>query len=517
MTSKPSSSSTAARRWACSSWNPAAWSRPAASTHIEKIDDIIDLLALYRPGAMQFIDQMIEVKKGRKKRDVRASAVGAGLRQHLRRHDLSGAGAERRQGARRLHARRCRPSAPRDGQEGPEEDGRSSAAKFVDGAEKTNDIGEKLADQIFDKIEMFAGYGFNKSHSACYGHISYWTAYLKANHPVEFMAALLSNEIHNTDKIGVFVSECHRMGIEILPPDLNASQLRFSPEVTPNGAQRHPLRPRRHQELRRGRDGHRHRRPRDKTASSPRSTISPRASIPRSSTSASSKTWSKPARSTGPAKPAPACSPGSNRSSPPPRPPRRDRASGQVSMFDSMDFAAPPPRRNPSAPSPPCEEWSKDDRLAHEKELLGFYVTGHPLDKFRSVIDSEQIPPPRPASTISIYPTRASVSPSPAWSARSTPRPPRPASPSACSCSRISPAARKSCCGAKPSSPPATPACWNPGRSSSSRAPSRWTTAPAAAASPATNSANSNPNASPPTAKARWNSCSGPPATASAT
>ena len=102
-------------------------------------------------------------------------------------------------------------------------------AKFVEGAEATNNIGKKLADQIFDKIAMFAGYGFNKSHSACYGHISYWTAYLKANHPVEFMAALLSNEIHNTDKIGVFVSECHRMGMEILPPDLNASQLRFAP------------------------------------------------------------------------------------------------------------------------------------------------------------------------------------------------------------------------------------------------------------------------------------------------
>src|SRR6218665_3358415 len=82
---------------------------------------------------------------------------------------------------------------------------------------------------------MFVGYGFNKSHSACYGHISYWTAYLKANHPVEFLAGLLSNEIHNTDKISVFVAECHRMGIEIPPPDLNASKLRFAPETTPSG------------------------------------------------------------------------------------------------------------------------------------------------------------------------------------------------------------------------------------------------------------------------------------------
>src|SRR5207237_5580476 len=79
--------------------------------------------------------------------------------------------------------------------------------------------------------EKFAGYGFNKSHSAAYGLISYQTAYLKANYPVEFMAGLLSNEINNTDKISTFVGECKRMGIPILPPDVNRSGLKFSPEM----------------------------------------------------------------------------------------------------------------------------------------------------------------------------------------------------------------------------------------------------------------------------------------------
>jgi len=79
------------------------------------------------------------------------------------------------------------------------------------------------------------GYGFNKSHSACYGHISYWTAYLKANFPVEFMSGLLSNELNNTEKIAIFISECHRMGIEVLPPNLNKSFSRFTPEKTPSG------------------------------------------------------------------------------------------------------------------------------------------------------------------------------------------------------------------------------------------------------------------------------------------
>src|SRR5206468_6917498 len=77
----------------------------------------------------------------------------------------------------------------------------------------------------------FAGYGFNKSHSAAYGVISYQTAYLKAHYPVEFMAGLLSNEINNTDKISIFVGECRRMGVSILPPDVNKSGLKFIPET----------------------------------------------------------------------------------------------------------------------------------------------------------------------------------------------------------------------------------------------------------------------------------------------
>src|SRR5205823_15737 len=79
-------------------------------------------------------------------------------------------------------------------------------------------------------LEKFAGYGFNKSHSAAYGVISYQTAYLKSHYPLEFMAGLLSNEINNTDKISIFVGECKRMGVAILPPDINKSGLKFTPE-----------------------------------------------------------------------------------------------------------------------------------------------------------------------------------------------------------------------------------------------------------------------------------------------
>ncbi|PYI78475.1 MAG: hypothetical protein DMF04_03130, partial [Verrucomicrobia bacterium] len=81
-------------------------------------------------------------------------------------------------------------------------------ANFVAGCARTNGIPEKKANAIFDLLEKFAGYGFNKSHSAAYALISYQTAYLKANYPVQFMAGLLSNEINNTEKISVLVAEC---------------------------------------------------------------------------------------------------------------------------------------------------------------------------------------------------------------------------------------------------------------------------------------------------------------------
>ena len=353
---------------------------------IEKIDDIIDLLALYRPGAMQFIDQMIEVKKGRKKatyehpllEQVCGNTYGVMIYQEqvqnaaklLAGYTLGGADLLRRA------------MGKKDPKKMAEERG-----KFIEGAAKHHNISEALASQIFAKIEMFAGYGFNKSHSACYGHISYWTAYLKANHPVEFMAALLSNEIHNTDKIGVFVCECHRMGIDILPPDLNASQLRFTPEVSPTGVKciRYGL-----AAIKNVGEGAM------AAAIHERETNGPFASLDDFSTRLDSKVvnkrilenlvkagaldWTGETRAGMFDRLEQVVASASST--------QRDRASGQVSLFDAMEFTAPAPK--PSASDSQVTEWDKDERLAHEKELLGFYVTGHPLDKFRGVIDSDR-------------------------------------------------------------------------------------------------------------------------------
>jgi len=99
-------------------------------------------------------------------------------------------------------------------------------SNFVNGCLKNN-ISEGIANKIFDLIEYFSGYGFNKSHSAAYAIISYRTAYLKANYPVEFMTALLTSERDNTDKIVEYVTESNRMGITVLPPDINESDMLF--------------------------------------------------------------------------------------------------------------------------------------------------------------------------------------------------------------------------------------------------------------------------------------------------
>jgi DNA polymerase-3 subunit alpha len=353
---------------------------------IRSIDDIIDLIAVYRPGAMQFIDQMLDVKKGKKAsyehpllEQICGNTYGVMIYQEqvqnaakvLAGYTLGGADLLRRaMGKKDLKKMEL------------------ERVKFIKGAKEHNDINEKLANTIFDKINAFAGYGFNKSHSACYGHISYWTAYMKANYPVEFMAALLSNEVNNTDKITVFVAECHRMGIEILPPNLNKSLLRFAPEKIESGnmairyglaaiknvgeaAMRAAIAERTENENYASLD--------DFSSRLDSKVINKR--ILENLVKAGALDWTGENRATMFSRLEQVVASASAT--------QRDKASGQASMFDSMDFA--PPAADKNSPSiNTVEEWSKDDRLNHEKELLGFYVTGHPLDKYRGIIDSDK-------------------------------------------------------------------------------------------------------------------------------
>ncbi|HJX80829.1 MAG TPA: DNA polymerase III subunit alpha, partial [Candidatus Udaeobacter sp.] len=196
---------------------------------VKKLDDIIALIALYRPGPMELIPEYVKAKKGITPikylhpllADICAETYGVMIYQ-----EQVMAAASKLAGYSLAQADLLRRAMGKKDKEKMAKERKN----FIEGCARANKISEKKANAIFDLLEKFAGYGFNKSHSAAYGVISYQTAYLKAHYPVEFMAGLLSNEINNTDKISVFVGECRRMGISILPPDINKSGLKFTPE-----------------------------------------------------------------------------------------------------------------------------------------------------------------------------------------------------------------------------------------------------------------------------------------------
>jgi DNA polymerase-3 subunit alpha len=114
------------------------------------------------------------------------------------------------------------------GKKKPEEMAKQRDA-FVKGCAKVNSIPAGKANQIFDLLEKFAGYGFNKSHAAAYAIVAYQTAYLKANYPVEFLCAMMTNDMGDTAKLGLYINEARVMGIEVLPPDVNESGVYFTP------------------------------------------------------------------------------------------------------------------------------------------------------------------------------------------------------------------------------------------------------------------------------------------------
>src|SRR3954468_17981428 len=198
---------------------------------VKRLDDIIALIALYRPGPMELIPEYVKAKKGLTPikylhpllEDICANTYGVMIYQ-----EQVMAAASKLAGYSLAQADLLRRAMGKKDKEKMAKERRN----FIEGCARTNKIPEKKANAIFDLLEKFAGYGFNKSHSAAYGVISYQTAFLKAHYSVEFMAGLLSNEINNTEKISVFVGECKRIEISILPPDVNRSSLKFTPEET---------------------------------------------------------------------------------------------------------------------------------------------------------------------------------------------------------------------------------------------------------------------------------------------
>ena len=104
--------------------------------------------------------------------------------------------------------------------------------EFVEGAIKIGHATKEIAETFWDQLEEFANYCFNKSHAACYGLIAYWTAYLKAHYPDAFMAALMTSDQDDTERLAIEMAECKRMGIDVLSPSVNESFVEFA--VVPN-------------------------------------------------------------------------------------------------------------------------------------------------------------------------------------------------------------------------------------------------------------------------------------------
>jgi DNA polymerase-3 subunit alpha len=158
----------------------------------------------------------------------------------LRHHGLSGAGDADGADHRRLLARRRRLAAPRDGQEEARGDGQAPR-DLREGAAK-NGLTREKADEIFDLMEKFAGYGFNKSHAAAYALLAYHTAWLKAHHPAEFMAANMTLAMDDTDKVKILFDDCVTNNLVVLPPDINQSHYRFEPVAQADGTRSRTIR-----------------------------------------------------------------------------------------------------------------------------------------------------------------------------------------------------------------------------------------------------------------------------------
>jgi DNA polymerase-3 subunit alpha len=354
---------------------------------IKDIEDINAILALYRPGPMDLIDDYIKRKKGEEKikyshpllEKVTAETYGIFVYQEqvmqaaqvLAGYTLGGADLLRRAMGKKDKEKMAK-----------------EREKFREGCLAINGIEERQANDIFDLLEKFAGYGFNRSHSAAYAWVSYQTAFLKANYPVEFMAGVMGNEVGKTDKLTIFVAECQRMGLQILPPDINRSGLSFLPESEDGkpgiryglaaiknvgeAAMQAALEEREANGVFKSLEDFCARvdtkRVNKKSVESlVRCGAFDWTGVERAELFDGIELAMAAAASIG-----------------------RDRAAGQVSLFDAISTPAPKPKKRSAKVINP---WSPEEKLAAEKELLGFYVTGHPLDRYRSLFESGKYVP----------------------------------------------------------------------------------------------------------------------------
>lgn len=337
------------------------------------IEDLIALIALYRPGPMSMVPDFIARKQGRQTisyemdelEQILKETYGIILYQEQVMQIAGTIGNYSMAEADNLRRVMSKKKASDMERERP---------KFLEGAKK-NKIPEPKAIKIWEQMETFAEYGFNKSHSTAYAMISFETAYLKAHYPVEFMAALLTSEKNNRDKIIRYISECRDMGIKVLPPDINESHkdfsvtdrvsIRFGMSAVKNvgegavdaiiEARNGPETPRPFESFYDFCSRIDFRKVNKKVVESLIKCGAFDSLVPnRRRLMAGNEAVIELAQKR-----------------------RRDILSGQTSLFDQPDMAD---ESEPMLPDVP--EWDQDDLLVHEKETLGFYVSGHPLLKY---------------------------------------------------------------------------------------------------------------------------------------
>ena len=250
-------------------------------------------------------------------------------------------------------------------------------SQFVEGAQRKG-VEPDTAGQIFDLMEYFAGYGFNKSHSAAYALVSYQTAYLKANYPVAFMAALLTSVMDSAEKVALYIEECRRLGIDVLPPDVNESlvnftvvgdKIRFGLAAVKNvgrGAIENIIEARKKEGLFKSfqdfcdRVDHRQVSKRVLESMIKGGVLDSLGSI-RARLMAAMESCVEAAQKK-----------------------QRDREKGQISLFDlGGDAGVMDDSENPL---PEIPEYPQKELLAMEKEVLGLYLSGHPLREYEDIL-----------------------------------------------------------------------------------------------------------------------------------
>ena len=346
----------------------------------ERFEDLIAILALYRPGPLE--SGMVEDFIKRKRDPSHMTYDPPALEPILR--DTYGvivyqeqvmAIANQLAGFSLGQADLLRRAM---GKKKPEEMEKQKAL-FIQGAKKRH-LSEKKAQKLFDLMAYFAGYGFNKSHSAAYALVSYQTAYLKAHYPTEFMAALLTSEMGNADKMVGYFGECRELGIRVLPPDVNESEKNFS--VVEDGirfglaAIKNVGESAVESVIAARQEGGRFRSFFDFCRRSDLQKVNKRVLEGLIKVGAFDSTGVRRAQLAAVMERALEDAAAN----------QRERAQGQTSIFGGACEADAHSSESATLPLPDIPEWDQAQSLKYERQLTGFYITAHPLDSYASAI-----------------------------------------------------------------------------------------------------------------------------------